>query len=91
MSKNRSFTEYISNRFYDELFSSLSIFITERLESLELRSYVVENIDSADLTDITIKRIYIEDRGDMAIAFDIAIEAELEVSETHRRWDTQDV
>ena len=62
MSTGRSFTEYVSNRFYNDLFSAVSSYVEDKYASLDLRSYAVKHIDSAVLSDISIKRAYVDDR-----------------------------
>jgi len=71
MSTGRSFTEYVSSRFYNDLFAAVSSFVEEYYASLDLHSYAVKYIDSAVLSDITIKRAYVDDREDMRIAFEV--------------------
>jgi len=39
------------------------------------------NVDSADLPDVNIKYIFIDNHPEMKIAFDILLEADFEVSE----------
>lgn len=90
MSTSRSFKEYVSSRFYNGLFTSVKEYVDENFSSMSLYSNNVSNIDSAELTDIEIKTVGVDDREDMKIAFDVIIEAEIEVSETTRRYDNSD-
>lgn len=90
MSTGRSFTEYVSSRFYNELFAAVSNYVEENYASLDLRSYAVKYIDSAVLSDITIKRVYVDDREDMRIAFEVALDSEIEVYEVDRHHDNSD-
>ena len=91
MSTGRSFTEYISSRFYNDLFTAVGSYVEDNYASLDLHSYAVKYIDSAVLSDITVKRAYVGDRDDMGIAFDVALEAEIEVYEVDRHHDNSDV
>lgn len=91
MSTGRSFTEYVANRFYNDLFAAVGSYVEENYASLDLRSYAVKYIDSAVLSDITIKRAYVGDSDDMRITFDVALEAEIEVYEVDRHHDNSDV
>lgn len=90
MSTSRSFKEYVSNRFYENLFASISDYIDENFSSIDLRSDCVDNIDAASLSDIEVKTVGVDDRDDMRIGFDVILEAEIEVSETTRRYDNSD-
>lgn len=84
MSKDRSFTEYVSNRFYNEIFDAVSDYVVSNTEKLDVRSYVVRDFDTAVLSDITIKQVGVDDLPDMKIAFDVILEAEIEVSVSNR-------
>ena len=90
MSTGRSFTEYVSSRFYNELFAAVSSYVEENYASLDLRSYAVKYIDAAVLSDITIKRVYVDDRENMRIAFEVALDSEIEVYEVNRHHDNSD-
>jgi hypothetical protein len=37
MAGNRSFTDYVASRFYNEFYSALEIYIGENLDSLDLK------------------------------------------------------
>lgn len=87
MSKDRSFTEYISHRFYNEIFNAVDQFIVSHTDTLDLHSRAVKSIDTASLSDITIKQVGVDDRPDMRIAFDVILEAEIEVSSYSRYND----
>lgn len=91
MSAGRSFTEYVANRFYNNLFVAVGNYIEESYASLDLCSNVVKFLDSAILSDITVKRAYVGDSDDMRISFDVALEAEIEVYEVDRHHDNSDV
>lgn len=84
MSKDRSFTEYVSNRFYNAIFDAVSNYVASNAERLDLRSHSVRDFDTAVLSDITIKQVSVDDLPDMKIAFDIVLEAEIEVSVSNR-------
>ena len=90
MSTGRSFTEYVSNRFYNDLFAAVSSYVEDNYASLDLHSYAVKHIDSAVLSDISIKRAYVDDREDMRIAFEVALDSEIEVYEVDRHHDNSD-
>jgi len=90
MTQSRSFREYISNRFYNELFNAVSGYLEQNHRNLEVSSRRVRNIDSAELSDVNLKYIYVENLPGMKIAFDVLLEAEFEISETDRHNDRHD-
>lgn len=90
MKNSRSFKEYVTNRFYNQFCDAVSHFIEDNLSELDLRSNRVTNIDSASVSDITVKGVSVDNLPDMAIAFDVILEVEIEVSECDRHNDYSD-
>jgi hypothetical protein len=87
MAGNRSFTDYIANRFYSELFSAIQDYVTENSEDLDLKLYRVQNIGGIELSDIEVKFLSVNDLPDMKIEFEVVVEAELEVRESDYHYD----
>lgn len=87
MGRDRSFTEYVANRFYNELFAAIQNYVTENNDNLELRLYRIKNIGGIELSDIEVKFVSVCDLPDMKIEFDVALEAELEVRESDYHYD----
>ena len=81
----RSFKEFIADKFYDKMFTAIKRYVFANREKLDLRSYAVSNIDTATLSDISVKSVGVDDREGMCIAFDVAVEAEIEVCEYSNR------
>lgn len=90
MTANRSFTEYIKDRFYNEFYSRIENYIEENLDNLDLRLCNVRNIGSVSLSDIEIKWVSVNDLPNMKIEFDVVIDAEIEVSEKDYHYDNFD-
>jgi len=84
---NRSFKEYVADRFENELFIAIENYVTENQENLDLRLYKVRNICGTELSDINVKYVSVNDLPDMKIEFDIVVEAELEVRESDHHYD----
>ena len=70
---DRSFKEYIENRFYDQFFNAIKSFVIQNRHNIELRSHTVSSADYAELSDFTIKSVGIDDRDGMGIAFDVIV------------------
>ena len=90
MAQNRSFKEYVANRFYNELFDAVSSYLEQNHRDLDVSSQLVRTIDSAELSDIDIKSVFVDNLPGMKIAFDVLLEAEFEISETDRHTDRYD-
>ncbi len=64
---DKSFKEYVANHFYDELFAAVKEYIDANTDRFDLYSKVVSNIDAAELSDIDIKTVGVEDQPEMQI------------------------
>ena len=91
MGSNRSFTDYVANRFYNELFAAIQNYVIENNDNLDLRLYRVKNIGGIELSDIEVKFVSVSDLPDMKIEFDVAVEAELEVRESDYHYDESEI
>jgi hypothetical protein len=56
MKELRSFKDAIENSFYPQIEAALSAYITDNADRLDIRSNIVEDVDKAELCDLTIKR-----------------------------------
>ena len=91
MAGNRSFINYISDRFYNDFYSYLEKHIEENQDNLDLEIQNVHNVGEIILTDMEIKMASINDLPGMEIEFDVVIEAEIEVSEGDYHYDDYDL
>jgi len=90
MAQNRSFKDYVANRFYNELFDAVSGYLEQNHRDLDVSSHLVRTIDRAELADIDVKHVLVDNLPGMKIAFDVLLEAEFEISETDRHTDRYD-
>lgn len=88
--KDRSFKEFISSRFYNELWDSVETFLEENCGGLALPSRSIHEVDAVEFSDTNIMEVIIEDKPAMEIAFDLLVEAGFEISEIDRRVDRFD-
>ena len=49
----------------------------ENINHLDLHSFSVNNIDEYELEEIEIKQVYVDDRPEMSIAFDVLVKASM--------------
>ncbi|WP_296972578.1 helix-turn-helix transcriptional regulator [Tepidanaerobacter sp. EBM-38] len=87
---NRSFTDYVRSRFYNELYSAIEVYVEENVDSLDLDLRNVRNVGEVFLTDMEIKFVSVNDLPDMKIEFDVVVEAEIEVTEGDYHYDDFD-
>lgn len=87
MGSNRSFTNYVGERFENELFNSIQSYIDENYDNLDLQLYSVRNIGCIELSSIQVVSVTVNDLPDMRISFDIVVIADLEVHDSNYRYD----
>jgi len=87
MASNRSFKDYVADKFENELFTAIQSYTSENYDNLDLRLYKVKSIGGIELSDIEVKFVSVNDLPDMKIEFDVAVEAELEARESDYHYD----
>lgn len=87
MTENRSFKDYVADRFYNELFAAIQSYTEENYQDIDLRLYKVRNIEGIELSDIEVKFVSVNDLPGMKIEFDVVVEAELNVRESDYHYD----
>jgi len=90
MAATRSFKDYISERFNDELFTAVSGYLEDNYKSMDFPDKIVRYVDTAELSDITVKIIYVDDQPGMKINFDILVVGEIDYAEKNSRDDRYD-
>lgn len=88
---NRSFKEYVADRFENELFSAIENYVTENQDNLDLRLYKVRNIGGIEVSDTDVKYVSVNDLPEMKIEFEVVMEAELEVRESDHHYDESEI
>ena len=91
MVRGLSFTNYVADRFYNGLYNYVKTYAESvDVSALNLYSRSVPDFDEAEFVDIEIKFVSVSDLPDMAIAFDVVVEAEFCVKEVRSRYDKED-
>lgn len=90
MARQRSFTSYVADRFYNELFAAISDFAEDNTDDLNLRLYQVNRIGGIEVSDITIKYVSVNDLPGSEIEFEVAVEAEFNVREADYHYDNDE-
>lgn len=85
MGKLHSFRDVIQERFYNEIYQELGVFIETNPSQLEPRSNFVQEPDEASLEDFEIKWINITGAPDNYLYFDVIVSAEIQIAETIKR------
>ena len=90
MAAGRSFTDYASDRFYNDFYKAVEEYIADHPGSLDLDIQNVKRQGEISLTDMEIQFISIRDLPGMEIAFDVVVDAEIVVAEGDYHYDDYD-
>jgi hypothetical protein len=91
MARGRSFLTYIADRFYNEIFKRVQAYTEDSdASALGLYSRSVSDFNEVELVDFEAKTVSVGDLPEMAIAFDLVIDAEFAVKEVTRHYDNDD-
>ena len=88
MAIGRSFAEYIEDKCYDRLYKSAEKYVDDNWKSLHLYSKRIHHIDSVEISDATIQRVYIRDLPGTRVAFEVGLELEITIQDY--RYDEDD-
>ncbi|TDT71554.1 helix-turn-helix protein [Hypnocyclicus thermotrophus] len=87
MAGNRSFRDYVADRFENEMYAAIQSYATDNYNNLDLQLYRVRKIGGIELSDIEVKFVSVSDLPDMEIEFDVVVGVELEVREADYHYD----
>ena len=90
MAAVRSTFEYVSNKCYNGLFDAAKEYLDEHWREMNLETIRVPTIDSYELADAKVQRVYVSDLPGDRIAFDVGLELEVAVSMVSRHNDSED-
>ena len=95
MSENRSFREYISSRFDNQIFNYIAGYIDETgkedFDRLELRTGRLHAVGDLELYDAKVLDVAAFDLSGMNVGFDIRVEAEIEIHEGDHHYDDEEM
>lgn len=87
MSNSHSLKEYVAERFYNEFYDAIKTYLEDNKDSVDLKLHKVRTIESLELDDIDVKFVSVNDLPEMAIEFDVVIEAEISARESDYHYD----
>ena len=89
MAIGRSFAEYIEDKCYDRLYQAAEQYVDDNCTALPLYSKRIHHIDSVEISDATIQRVYIRDLPGTRVAFEVGLELEVNIQDYHYDEDDQ--
>lgn len=83
----RLFSDYITDRFYNDIISAIQNCIDDNRGNLDLWVNNIHKIGEVEVTDFHIKKMWIDDLPEMEVGIEMAVEADLEVKEADYHYD----
>lgn len=87
---NRSFKEYIANRFYSEFSNAITTYIGDDIDHAELHLFRVHAVGDWEISDIDVRYVSVSDLPGMMIQFDAVVDAEFYVRDANHRTDVDE-
>lgn len=87
MAAGRSFKEFVKDKCYNGLYAAAEKYVADNWESFDLYTKKLHRIGSVEMIDGRIERVYVEDRPEMRVAFDVGFEVDLYLKEGDYHYD----
>ena len=88
---DRSFTDYVKSRFFNDLYSAAEEYVEQNWEALDLDLRNIHQVGEVAMSDMTIKFVSVSDLPDLKIEFDVVVDAEIGVTEGDYHYDEYDI
>ena len=90
MPQTHSFAEFVKDKCYNGLYQEAEKYVDDNWEHMNLYTKKVHRIGHVELSDAVVQRVYVHDLPEMKVAFETAIELEIEVHEEDYHYDETD-
>ena len=90
MAEVRSIFSYVDKKCYNGLYDAAAEYIAKHWETMGLESRRVPDIQTAELADAWVRRVYVSDLPGDRIAFDVGLEVQIAVSSADHHNDFSD-
>ncbi len=87
MAAGRSFKEFVKDKCYNGLYAAAEKYIADNWESFDLYTRKIHRVGSVEMVDGRVERVYVEDRSEMRVAFDVGFEVDLDIREGDYHYD----
>jgi len=86
----RSFTEYVAQRFDDEFWQACENWVARNKYSIDISDTRIHRVGEVGVENIQVKTVWVDSLPGMRIAFEVAIEVEVAVKEANYRYDNEE-
>ena len=87
MPQIRSFSDYITDAFYDDISSAIEGYVENHIDDLDLQLNKINTVGDIEISDIVVKFVDIGDLPGTEIEFDIVVEVEIYLREADYHYD----
>ena len=90
MAANRSFAEYVRKKYDNQFWNAAKIFLSDNLSELHIELYRIHKAGESEISDVKVEHIWVEDKQEMEIHFDVAVSIWFEIHEGDYHYDDYD-
>lgn len=90
MAAHRSFAEYVKKRFDNNFWAAAEGYLEGNLDSLGIELRRIHRAGETEISDVKVEHVWVEDKPDMEIHFDVAVSIWFETHEGDYHYDDYD-
>ncbi|MCC8013666.1 MAG: helix-turn-helix transcriptional regulator [Eubacterium sp.] len=87
MGKNRSFKEYIANRFNDEFWRIAEEYINDNTREFDKDFKKIHRLGNIEITDVKVEQVKVEDLPGTKVQFDVSVSIWVEIQDGDYHYD----
>ena len=78
---DRSFTDYIKDKFFNDIYKAVEDFVEHNWERLDLDISNVHSVGEVSMSNMEVQFVLVGDLSELNIEFDVVVDAEIELCE----------
>ena len=90
MAASRSFTDYVRKKYDNEFWAAAGQFIEDNQDYIESLATRVHTVGETEIADVHVEHVWVEDRPEMEISFDVALSVNVEVHDGNHHYDSSE-
>ena len=90
MAASRSFTDYVRKKYDNEFWAAAGQFIEDNQDYIESLATRVHTVGETEIADVHVEHVWVEDRPEMEISFDVALSVKVEVHDGNHHYDSSE-
>jgi len=90
MQAHRSFADYVKQRFDNDFWAVAESYLESNIQTLDLEQRRIHRAGDYEITNVNVEYIWVEDKPEMEIHFDVALSIWFDVHEGNYHYDDYD-